>query len=273
MEESRPLTISEFMGYKAKNTAIPDELQKQLDTLKQPQKRQFRQLNQSNQPRHLKSWAAAQASNEENVVYSQFVNSLNKISDSNFDEIAKEIKNIKIESKEQLEKLAELILLKASSERNFSKTYAKLTKILGDLSIGQGKEKISFRVLLLHNCQKMFLESISHDKDDNNAQGLKNLVLGCMQFIGELYNDGLLTDDIIGFCFAQIINRISLNKAYGIDCLCTLIKIVGKIYFEKCPMDAQTWMDKMTIIQGQKIEMKDKFAIMDIFEIRKKERW
>ena len=66
---------------------------------------------------------------DEKMLY-QFRSTLNKLSDSNFNVLAKDITTIEIKKSEQLSKLAELIFNKAIMEPQFCNMYAKLSKEL-----------------------------------------------------------------------------------------------------------------------------------------------
>lgn len=216
---------------------------------------------------------------DDEKLYSQFRSILNKLSDSNLKELSNDLISTKITRKEHLDKLVEFIFLKAISEPKFSEMYAKLTKELSAYYILIDEQKIYFREILINKCQSMFNECLSFDKElevlpKGDTFKFKDQVLGCMNYIGELYNQELLTDKIINSCFNLIHIKINLKKVYTVDILCTLIKTVGNKFSKKASTDFNICFEKINMLKtNNNLTIKEKFMIMDIIDLRKKEGW
>jgi len=151
--------------------------------------------------------------------------------------------------------------------------YAKLTKELSSYYIEEDGKKVYFREILINKSQSMFLEGISLetelDKKPSKSYKYKEQVIGCINFIGELYNNELLTNRIIQSCFNSIFMRIPLKKPYIIEILCTLIKTVSETLLTKAPKEYDEYKTKLLLLKNNKlpnitINKKDMFSIMDI---------
>jgi hypothetical protein len=213
----------------------------------------------------------------EDRLFASFRSILNKLSDSNLMDMYDELTKLDIQTKTQLEKLVELLFSKAISESKYIGMYAKLTKLLADFSITENDVQIQFKPLLINKCQYMFNYGVSLDKDlstsPDEVYKFKEHVLGCVEYIGELYNYDLLTSKIIMGCFTLLFSK-SIKQPYTVDILCTLMKTVGKKFIRQCPTDTNNCLQRMDQLKNDKnIQAKDKFAIMDLLELKRKERW
>lgn len=207
---------------------------------------------------------------DENIVKEKVTEILNRISDKNFDENCDELMNIEVKSKKNLDDYVEVVFIKAIREHSFSKLYARLCRRLVGCYIEEDDKKIYFRDLLINRCQNMFERSTSVKNDFIDQEDLfkaKENVLGCMNFIGELYNRDLLTDKIIYTCFYMLNNKLPHKYMYTVDSLCSLFLITGDKFLNKCPdlaNKALGFLKNARTIEG--IANKDKFAIMDVLD-------
>jgi len=209
--------------------------------------------------------------NDEEKLYSQFRSILNKLSDSNFDALAKELISQEINKPEHLIKLTDFIFNKAVIETKFSVMYAKLAKELSGYCVKDADKVIYFRELLIGKCQAMFNDNISTDNENNVS---KDLAVGCMIFIGELYNCGLMTNKIINSCLLLLLMKIDKNKSFLINCLTALTKTVGNLFAEKCPNETKLVFDKIEkLITSGTLQPKDRFAFMDLCDLKKAQGW
>lgn len=229
-------------------------------------------LRQSRLPKAARNnWILAAKFNQdgEEKLYSDFTGILNKISKNNWKELAIEIKELNIDSDEHLIKLVELIFSKAISEPKFTNLYIKMSNELMDLD--------NFKSHLLRKCQNSFGCAIMMDKlieeTENSEFKFKEHITGCMVFIGELYNNGMLEDKIISSCLLRILMSINLKKAYAIDNLCSLIKVVGKKFSKNSLKDMNKYIEQVEDLIHSDIDIKDKFALMDIIDCKNKQGW
>lgn len=221
---------------------------------------------------------------DDEKLYSQFRSILNKLSDSNFNVLAKEITTIKIGKAEHLSKLAELIFNKAIIEPKFANMYAKLSKELSGYSTkdedNEGKVHY-YRELLIGRCQLMFNECVSIDPNGlvnpipiTKTMLTKETAIGCMTFIGELYLCDLLTNKIINSCFLLLLMKVGQNKSHVIECICTLMKVCGKSFSFKCTTESNVIFDKIDkLIASNTLQNKEKYALMDIVDLKKDNKW
>ena len=213
--------------------------------------------------------------NDDDKLYSQFRSLLNKLSDSNFDTLAKELTTIEIEKSEHLSKLTEFIFNKAIIEPKFGNMYAKLSKELSGYYVKEEDKVYHFRELLINRCQMMFNECVSMDPNVTQKTLItKETAIGCMTFIGELYLCDLLTNKIINSCFLLLLMKVGQNKSHIIECICTLMKVCGKAFTLKCPNDSNVIFEKIEkLISSNTLQNKDKFALMDVIDLRKANKW
>lgn len=273
---SGSITIEELVKYKNKNTDILPQLIDYINSIKKiPVTFKRFESVKNTRSNWILNKKLTQDENEKLVL--QYRSILNKLSDSNFNELADELVSVQIKTQEQLAKLVETVFIKAISETKFVEIYAKLSKELSSYYVEEGDKKVYFRELLINRCQNTFNRGTSYDKSDDNDVNnsrMKQEILGCITFIGELYKYEMLTSKIINSCFIHLFTRLSLNKAYIVDCLCTLFKIVGKDFFTKSPDEANNCINKLDKLKSsQNIQLKEKFAIMDIIDLATKKRW
>lgn len=294
------LSMEQFMNYKHVNKTILPEI---ANIVKNTDYVDYRNKHRSSKSKYWKhndnsrpsldkpidkpggkpvNWLLNKKVNQtdDEKLYTNFRSILNKISDSNLEELFEELINLDIINAQHLEKLVDFLFIKAISEQKFITTYAKLSKLLSVLYINIDEDdKIYFRTLLINKCQYMFTNAVSLEEplenlDNSNAIfKFKNHVLGCVEYIGELYNQELLSDRIITCCFGLLFTK-GANKIYTIDILCTLIKTIGANFFKKCPTEANQTFENINQLKDEPtINTKDKFAIMDILDLKKKQNW
>ena len=268
------LSLDEFMKYKKNNVEMLPPILEFYNI----NKNKFQRIQTNNPWRKFEqksndNWLIANKfnQNDDDKLYSQVRSILNKLSDSNFDSLAKELINLDISKQHHLSKLVELIFNKAILERKFSVMYAKLAKELEPYYIKENEtgKNIFFRELLINRCQLMFNNFVTDAKSDENIP--KELALGCMTFIGELYNCEILTNRVINNCFALLMMKTDNNKPLIVDCICILMKSVGKNFNDKCNSDCKKIFERLDkLSQLNLLSNKDRFAIMDLFDFKKK---
>ena len=102
----------------------------------------------------------------------------------------------------------------------------------------------------------------------------KDNVVKCIVFFGELYNYGVLTNKIIHSCFNKLIVIVSPKKTYIINCICDLMKTVGKKLYNKSYKETEKLFQKIKELQNDKLyKTKERFHIMDLFDLRESKGW
>lgn len=285
-ESPGQLTINEFLKYKPLNTDMLPELVEYYNN----NKNKFNRHGQGGGHGHghgnawrkfeqkpADNWLVVNKfkQNNEEKLYSQFRSILNKLSDGNFNSLATELTTLEITSSEHLTKLTEFIFNKAIIEPKFGYMYAKLAKELAGYSLKEDEKVYYFRELLIGKCQLMFNDCVSFDPENASKSLItKETAVGCMSFIGELYLYDLLTNKIINSCFLLLLMKAGQNKSHIIECISTLMKVAGKLFTSKCPADAKLIFDKIDkLITSGTLQNKDKFALMDIIDLKKNGKW
>lgn len=281
-------SIDEFMRYKPLNQDMLPELVEFYNTNKgkfsKNSNGNWRKFDQKTNENWLVTNKFKQ--NDDEKLYSQFRSILNKLSDSNFNSLADELTTLEIGKAEHLAKLAEFIFNKAIIETKFASMYAKLSRELSGYSVKDGDKQVFFRELLISRCQTMFTDCSSFETNvPNKTMITKEIAVGCMVFIGELYNMDLLTNKIINSCFLLLLMKVGQNKPYIIDSICALMKAAGNTFSQKSQKDAKLIFDKLenyisinsmnNINNKEKIQLsnKDKFALMDLLDMKKANNW
>jgi len=223
------------------------------------------------------NWLVAKKFNQtdDEKLYAQFRSILNKLSESNFNELAQELTAVEIARQDHLAKLADLIFDKAIIEPKFSVMYAKLAREIAGYCVKENDKTIYFRELLINKCQSMFNECISFDPTVQGKRLItKEIAVGCMTFIGELYNHELLTGKIINSCFLLLLMRAEQNKSFVIESINTLMKVAGNMFNSKSKQEGAVIFDKVNgLIKSNKLPNKEKFALMDLMDLKNKNKW
>lgn len=165
---------------------------------------------------------------EDEALYDKIQALLNKLSNTNFNEIGNEIKELPYVKKKHIFKLCESIVIKSINEMGFCTMYAKLGYsllpyyIMEQINLnGEMKEeKIYFRSALLTICQDIFEEltntrTVGKTFDYSRSVDYTKLKLcGLMKFLAELYNCDVLNDKIINQCFSTLYKLILKGDDY-----------------------------------------------------------
>ncbi|OTB20426.1 hypothetical protein K445DRAFT_17703 [Daldinia sp. EC12] len=234
---------------------------------------------------------------------------LNKMTPENFDRISDQILQIAGQSKDEtdgrtLRQVIQLTFEKATDEAHWASMYAKFCKrMLETMSPEIRDENIKdrngqvvsggalFRKYLLNRCQEEFergwkvslpepkegqdkktLEAAMLSDEYYIAAAAKRRGLGLVQFIGELYKLGMLTERIMHECVKKLVDHSGVPDDAEVESLSKLLRTIG------ANLDAtdkgRVMMDAYFVrIQGM-IDLPDlpsrlKFMLMDVIDLRK----
>ncbi|KAK1595242.1 MIF4G domain-containing protein [Colletotrichum navitas] len=238
---------------------------------------------------------------------------LNKMTPEKFDKIADQILAIAGQSKDEsdgrtLRQVIQLTFEKATDEAHWASMYAKFCKrMLDTMSPGIRDENIKdkngvvvsggalFRKYLLNRCQEEFergwkvnLPTKPEDADEGKPQSseaamlsdeyyiaaaAKRRGLGLVQFIGELYKLGMLTERIMHECVRKLVDYEGVPDEAEIESLSKLLRTIGSnldasdkgkalmnVYFDRI----QQMMDM------PELASRLKFMLLDVVDLRKK---
>ncbi|UKZ52406.1 hypothetical protein TrVGV298_006182 [Trichoderma virens] len=239
---------------------------------------------------------------------------LNKMTPEKFDRIADQILVIASQSKDEsdgrtLRQVIQLTFEKATDEAHWASMYAKFCKrMLETMSPDIRDENIKdkngnvvsggnlFRKYLLNRCQEEFErgwtsnlpeapaaeeaekktgEAAMLSDEYYAAAAAKRRGLGLVQFIGELFKLGMLTERIMHECVHKLVDYKGMPDEAEIESLCKLLRTIGAnldetdkgrpmmdIYFQR--------------IQGMadlpELQSRMKFMLMDVIDLRRA-RW
>lgn len=226
---------------------------------------------------HIQRTKLVTYDNEDDLLYTKFRSLLNKLSSNNINAITSEIKSLNIIKKEHIEKLIDFIFSKAVKENKFTTIYALCVSHMMPYKITLDTGDLTFAELFFKKCKAMFDECLAFDVElekqylnematkVSKTFNFKDEVIGCVSFVGELYNHKILSDRVITICLNCIMKAFEAKKVYCIDILCNFLKTIGKKF---CVDNSETFNAHVKIL----IQIKDDFnkiercIIMDLID-------
>ncbi|KAL2134193.1 hypothetical protein VTI74DRAFT_814 [Chaetomium olivicolor] len=226
---------------------------------------------------------------------------LNKMTPENFDRISEQILTIAAQSKNEqdgrtLRQVIQLTFEKATDEAHWASMYAKFCKrMLETMSPEIRDENILdkqgnvvsggalFRKYLLNRCQEEFergwkvdlpeaaTEAQLMSEEYYAAAAAKRRGLGLVQFIGELYKLGMLTERIMHECVRKLLEFTGVPDESEIESLTKLLRTIGANLDsqEKGRQMMQAYFARIeTIIEIPKLPSRLKFMLMDVVDLR-----
>ncbi|XP_037538145.1 eukaryotic translation initiation factor 4 gamma 1a isoform X2 [Nematolebias whitei] len=220
---------------------------------------------------------------------------LNKLTPQKFEELMKQVTDLKIDTEERLKGTIDLIFEKAISEPNFSVAYANMCRCLITLKVPTSDNSgsfVNFRKLLLNRCQKEFEKDQDDDeffekkqkemevaKDEEERERLRveleeakdkarRRSLGNIKFIGELFKLKMLTEAIMHDCVVKLLKN---HDEESLECLCRLLSTIGKdLDFEKAKPRMDQYFHQMDkIIKERKTSSRIRFMLQDVLDLRR----
>jgi translation initiation factor 4G len=236
---------------------------------------------------------------------------LNKMTPENFDRISDQILEIAAQSKEEtdgrtLRQVIQLTFEKATDEAHWASMYAKFCKkMLETMSPEVRDENIKdrsgnvvnggalFRKYLLNRCQeefergwKMQLPEQGDEGDGKKteaaallsdeyykAAAAKRRGLGLVQFIGELYKLGMLTERIMHECVRKLVDYQGIPDEAEVESLCKLLRTIGgnlDAAEKGKPMMDAYFQRIQSMIDLPGLPSRLQFMLMDVVDLRKK---
>ncbi|XP_044599390.1 uncharacterized protein LOC123275371 isoform X2 [Cotesia glomerata] len=262
--------------------------------LSQPEDVALRKIKNAWKPSFTKN-NSSEAGDRENSesVYKKVRSVLNKLTPEKFAKLVGQIKDIEIENEEALQKIIDLVFNKAIAEPNFAVGYASMCNELSHLKIRNSNmnDKKNFRQFLIDRCQAEFekaafdeaikqqkLEEIKRCTDPEEKKKLqlsleeydyqiRKRSVGIVKFIGELFKNKMLTQNIMQKCMSQLLSTPDEER---LECLCKLLTTIGKLFEEKISLEIYIKQLKNLAKQNTeyKISSRIRFMIQDVVELR-----
>lgn len=231
--------------------------------------------------RNEKSGVSSTKSVEDKFI-EQLNSELNKLSESNFDIINNKIKNIlELNTDPKYMKISLTTLFnKSINEAGFSHLYARLVVIFVAIYGKNFENQLIEMVNIFYdnNIKKQFnicQEDINYDELCNRNKE-KQKLLGTFTFMGGLYINNYISENVILKYFNILINSIIENKSQEnidkyIECICTLIRTIGlKLETRLNTKFDELIISKLEIITNDKKKFKPRirFMIFDLLDLR-----
>ncbi|KAI9683090.1 MAG: hypothetical protein M1829_005881 [Trizodia sp. TS-e1964] len=244
---------------------------------------------------------------EPDMVQRKVKSNLNKMTPEKFDKISDQILEISAQSKDEtdgrtLRQVIQLTFEKATDEAHWASMYAKFCKrMLETMDPNIKDESIRdklgnvvtggnlFRKYLLNRCQEEFEKGWKLNlppKPEGESEeavmlsdayyieaAAKRRGLGLVQFIGELYKLGMLTERIMHECVKKLVDYDGIPEEAEVESLTKLLKTIGSnldstdkgkprmdVYFARI----QNMMDT------PELPSRLKYMLMDILDLRRK---
>ncbi|KAI1450675.1 hypothetical protein F5Y02DRAFT_412322 [Annulohypoxylon stygium] len=235
---------------------------------------------------------------------------LNKMAPEKFDRISDQILQIAAQSKDEtdgrtLRQVIQLTFEKATDEAHWASMYAKFCKRMLEMMSPEIRDEnikdkngqvvsggALFRKYLLNRCQeefergwKMALPDAPEEGNDKKTQeavmlseeyyaaaAAKRRGLGLVQFIGELYKLGMLTERIMHECVRKLVDYSGVPDEAEIESLSKLLRTIGGNL--DSTDKGRVMMDAYFVrIQGMvdlpELPSRLKFMLMDVVDLRK----
>lgn len=234
---------------------------------------------------------------------------LNKMTPDNFERISDQILEIAAQSKEEtdgrtLRQVIQLTFEKATDESHWASMYAKFCKkMLETMSPDVRDENIKdragqvvsggalFRKYLLNRCQEDFergwtvqLPEPKEGEDQKPgaaallsdeyylAAAAKRRGLGLVQFIGELYKLGMLTERIMHECVKKLVDYSDIPDEAEVESLCKLLRTIGgnlDAAEKGRPMMDAYFQRIQSMIDLPGLPSRLQFMLMDVVDLRR----
>lgn len=117
-------------------------------------------------------------------------------------------------------------------------------------------------------------ETVKHLK---NAQmyrtNLRELSIGTIKFISQLFNVGFLKSRVIELCMKSLLGKGKNSTEHDVECFCVLLTNIGE-NLETAPKGAEIIEENLEIMeqivdsQGDTFVLKTRCLILDVFELR-----
>lgn len=235
---------------------------------------------------------------------------LNKMTPENFEKISDQILTIAAQSKDEtdgrtLRQVIQLTFEKATDEAHWASMYAKFCKrmletmnpdIRDENIIDKQGNVVSggnlFRKYLLNRCQEEFergwktnlpepketegdkksMEAAMLSEEYYIAAALKRRGLGLVQFIGELYKLGMLTERIMHECVKKLVDYSGVPDEAEIESLSKLLRTIGGNLdaTEKGRVMMDVYFARIqSMVDHPELPSRLKFMLMDIIDLRR----
>ena len=177
---------------------------------------------------------------------------LNRLVETNCEEVSRDVLALKLDRAELLASLVEQLYEKAVNESKWVRTFAKLCALLEKAALHEqvAGAEATFRKLLTEHCHTAFDDDLAKwqemrrrsraglDKAQVEALDLAELktkarYLGNIQFIGELFRVNIVSTAVLTSCIGKLLRSADPPEEEALETLCRLLTSVGQQLQEK----------------------------------------
>eukprot|EP00758_Cryptobia_borreli_P001401 Tbor_TRINITY_DN2210_c0_g1::TRINITY_DN2210_c0_g1_i1::g.2775::m.2775/K03260/EIF4G; translation initiation factor 4G len=227
---------------------------------------------------------------------------LSRITAEKYNELCNEMLELPLKQSTtaELKEVVDVFFTKAVREHTFSNLYAKLVADICQMSESEksldqaAKEKLighRMRTELLSTCSREFSKPLELNEDDlfekdtgvrlsedaiqEKKDILRRKLIGNIKFVGELYKNGLITDNVIISIFEYLVGNYDVKKPtvredYVFEIFVTLFATVGKMIYAARPDPVHFFMElNRNIIDTHPVN-RVKFMCMDLKDMYEK---
>lgn len=203
---------------------------------------------------------------------------LNKISNENYQEMINQLQEYEINTLNNLRGFVKILFNKALNESQYINIYVHICETFMKYFIIDplDDKKYTFRGILLNTCQESFEKYTSKkDKFDDEEEEIifKGELFGCIRFIGELYNIGIINNEILKSCIVNLLSKVNTNELFTIETLCILIEAVGDEYKKRDGESLKKYLGKINELKNTGIKPRLCFLIEGSLDIAKERGW
>jgi len=190
------------------------------------------------------SWAMKQQASKENsdeVVARKMKAILNKLTVEKFDALSEQLCDCGIRTDAHIMTLMREVFEKATTQHHFIDMYTKLCIKLHEWTsekglVSESGEKVSFKRLLLDQCQNSFetylrppegLDELTGEEAFEARVKYKRQMLGNMKFVAQLLIHKVLSSKIILTCVTELLQSQSEET---LETLCVFLTAVGPVF-------------------------------------------
>ncbi|XP_052760867.1 eukaryotic translation initiation factor 4 gamma 1-like isoform X1 [Mya arenaria] len=219
-------------------------------------------------------------------LYKKTLSILNKLTLHKFQVLVSRMKTLKIDTKDKLKGVVDLVFEKAICEPYFSEVYANMCKCLSKLRVKSDWKTVTFRDLLSERCRIEFktkyhqipvLSSNARKspkcKDDSRTEKAneevkaKHRSLGNVRFMGELFKLKIISQNIMHDCVFKLLRA---KDPESLASVCRLLTTIGKELdtVKNKPRMDQHFQQMAKLANDKKNTARVRFMIEDVISVR-----
>jgi len=195
---------------------------------------------------------------------------LSKLAPDNLDRLTEKVLAVDIDCAATLSAIVDLVFERAIGETAFTEIYARLFVKCAERMPSFDEGSVTFRKLLLNKTQLEF-----------EGQGVeRKRKLGATLFVGQLWRQGLLRDQIVHGCVVDCFKAAEEDgegtlQMDAVEAACTLLRVIGPACDESAAGAARTdaYMARLAAWAADKTKLpaaRLRFKVMDVVDARKK---